>query len=69
MQIPFRPMNYVTTKQIAEAIGVTTCRVRQIAADRGIASVKVGATLLWPRESLKRFKRRGPGRPVPQKGK
>lgn len=68
MDVEFRAMNYITTKQVAEAIGVSACRVRQLAADRGIASVKMGSVLLWPRESLRRFKRRGPGRPVPQKG-
>lgn len=69
MAISFDAMNYITTRDIAEAIGVSACRVRQLAADRGIASVKVGTVRLWPKASLKQFQRRGPGRPVPQKGK
>lgn len=68
MAICFRRMNYVTTREIAEAIGVTQCRVRQIALHRGIQSVKVGGVLLWPKESVKKFERREAGRPA-QKGK
>jgi hypothetical protein len=68
MAISFASMNHITTKQIAESIGVTPCRVLQLASSRGIKPTRIGSAYVWPREVLSKFKRRSPGRPV-QKGK
>lgn len=56
-------MQYLTTQQVAGFLGVTPCRVRQIAEARSIASVKVGGTRLWTAQSLSKFARRPGGRP------
>jgi excisionase family DNA binding protein len=58
-----RGMQYLTTQQVAGFLGVTPCRVRQIAEARSIASVKVGGTRLWTAQSLSKFARRPGGRP------
>lgn len=56
-------MQYLTTQQVAGVLGVTPCRVRQIAEARNISSVKVGGTRLWTAQSLSKFARRPGGRP------
>ena len=60
-------MYYLTTKQIAETIGVTLCRVRQLAMHRKIEPIRAGGLLLWRKDSLKQFKRREVGRPRTKK--
>lgn len=56
-------MTLLTTKQIADRIGVTPSRVRQIAQSRGIVGVKFGQTTVYRESSLPKFKRRPRGRP------
>jgi len=57
-------MGYMTTKQIADAIGVSLQRVRALARSRNISCAAVaGNALLWNREDLPRFTRQQTGRP------
>jgi len=58
-----REMQYLTTQQVAGALGVTPCRVRQIAESRNIASIKISGIRLWTTQSLSKFARRPGGRP------
>jgi hypothetical protein len=53
----------LTTSQIAQRIGVTSSRVRQIAKSRGIVGVKYGNTTVYRESLLSKFKRRPRGRP------
>jgi excisionase family DNA binding protein len=54
---------YLTTQELADALGVTPRRVLQLAKDRGVESEKVGQMRLWPKSALKALKPNPPGRP------
>jgi hypothetical protein len=57
-------MKLITTKQLADRIGVTPVRVRQLAKARGITpALHTAAVKLWHPNQVRLFKRNPPGRP------
>lgn len=61
-------MKYLTTKQVADLLGVSPRRVRQMAEDRRIRGLLYGKVLVWDIRALARFERRPAGRPRMEKG-
>jgi excisionase family DNA binding protein len=61
-------MKYLTTKQVADLLGVSPRRVRQMAEERSIKGEMYGAVLVWDIRSLSKFERRPSGRPRMAKG-
>lgn len=60
--------DYLTTAQVAEALGVVRQRVHQLARARGIEPVMRHPVCLWPRSAVRALKpRSGPGRPRKKK--
>ncbi len=54
---------YLTTKEVAEKLGVSVGRVKQFIADKRLPAVKVGNTNLVKEEDLSLVKNRQNGRP------
>lgn len=60
-------MQYLTTKQLAEKLGVIPRRALAICQHRRIEPVAVvGQAKLWPPDALERIGERRPGRPWPK---
>lgn len=55
--------DYLTTQQLADTIGVSPRRVLALAKSRGVRSIRVGRSHLWPRSAVAAMKTRKPGRP------
>jgi len=54
----------ISTRQVAEAIGVSAQRVLQMARERKIEpAARIGPAYLWHEADLPRFERRPRGRP------
>jgi hypothetical protein len=58
-----RMSDLITTRQVAERLGVTPGRVLQMARERVILPQHRAVTLLWREEDFPRFARRPRGRP------
>ena len=61
-------MKYLTTKQVADLLGVSPRRVRQMAEERRIKGAMYVKFLVWDIRALARFERRPSGRPRMAKG-
>lgn len=60
---------YLTTKQVAEKLGVSEGRVRQLVAEKRLPSTKVGHTNLVRESDLELVReRKQTGRPPKKKG-
>jgi transcriptional regulator with XRE-family HTH domain len=56
--------DHLSTRQIAERIGVSAQRVLQMARERSIEPcTRIGPAFIWHAADLKRFNRRPAGRP------
>lgn len=56
-------LNLLTTKQVAEKLGVCRQRICQMSRVRHIEPVRIGTSYLWRFEDLPKFVRRPSGRP------
>jgi FixJ family two-component response regulator len=56
-------MNYLTSKQIADRLGISERRVRELARSRGIGSQLPDKTWVFREIDLAKFQDRKPGRP------
>jgi excisionase family DNA binding protein len=54
---------YLTTKEVAEKLGVSVGRVKQLVAEKRLPAVKVGHTNLIKEKDLKLVEDRQNGRP------
>ncbi len=54
---------YLTTKQIAEKLGVTVGRVQQLVADKRLIAIKVGQTNLIKESDFQKYEKKDRGRP------
>ena len=59
-------MDYLTTKQAAEELGVTQGRVQQLVAEKRISVTKIGRDNLITRAALDKFKETRSTRPGPR---
>ncbi len=59
---------YLTTKEVAEKLGVSVGRIKQLVAEKRLPAVKVGHTNLIKEDDLKLVKNRQNGRPPKAKG-
>ena len=62
-------MNFLTTAQAAERLGVTQRRVLALIRDGRIPTVRAGPLHLIDPAALEQVKNRKPGRPWPKKAK
>lgn len=60
---------YLTTKEVAEKLGVSVGRVKQLVAEKRLPAVKVGHTNLIKENDLKLVETRQNGRPSKVKNK
>lgn len=61
-------MEWMTTKDAADKLGVSDIRIRQFIDEGRLVAQKFGPMWMVSAESVKGFERQGPGRP-PQAGK
>lgn len=54
---------YLTTKEVAEKLGVTVGRIQQLVANKRLPSVKIGQTNLVKESDLSLVAERNNGRP------
>ena len=60
---------YLTTKEVADKLGVSVGRVQQLIAEGRLPATKIGQTNLVKESDLKLVKDRKTGRPPKVKGK
>jgi excisionase family DNA binding protein len=60
---------YLTTKEVAERLGISVGRVKQLVAEKRLPAVKVGHTNLIKEDDLIQIKDRQNGRPPTAKSK
>lgn len=54
---------YVTMREIAAILGISKCRVKQVAKEREIAGTEIGNMTVYHRSQVERFRR---GKPRPK---